>query len=26
MRMRAIRMLQKTPEFVSGKFPRPALF
>ncbi len=24
MRMRAIRMLEKTPEFVSGKFPRPA--
>ena len=24
MRMRAIRMLEKTPEFVSGKFSRPA--
>jgi RNA polymerase sigma factor (sigma-70 family) len=25
MRMRAIRMLEKTPEFTSGRFPRPAL-
>jgi RNA polymerase sigma factor (sigma-70 family) len=25
MRMRAIRMLTKTPEFTSGSFPRPAL-
>jgi RNA polymerase sigma factor (sigma-70 family) len=25
MRMRAIRMLEKTPEFVSGRFPRPAI-
>lgn len=25
MRMRAIRMLAKTPEFTSGSFPRPAL-
>jgi RNA polymerase sigma factor (sigma-70 family) len=25
MRMRAIRMLEKTPEFTSGSFPRPAL-
>jgi RNA polymerase sigma factor (sigma-70 family) len=24
MRMRAIRMLEKTPEFISGRFPRPA--
>lgn len=25
MRMRAIRMLEKTPEFISGSFPRPAM-
>jgi RNA polymerase sigma factor (sigma-70 family) len=25
MRMRAIRMLEKTPEFISGSFPRPAV-
>jgi len=25
MRMRAIRMLEKTPEFISGGFPRPAV-
>lgn len=25
MRMRAIRMLKKTPEFISGRFPRPAM-
>jgi RNA polymerase sigma factor (sigma-70 family) len=25
MRMRAIRMLEKTPEFISGRFPRPAI-
>jgi RNA polymerase sigma factor (sigma-70 family) len=25
MRMRAIRLLEKTPEFTSGSFPRPAL-
>jgi RNA polymerase sigma factor (sigma-70 family) len=25
MRMRAIRMLEKTPEFTSGSFPRPSL-
>jgi RNA polymerase sigma factor (sigma-70 family) len=25
MRMRAIRMLEKTPEFISGRFPRPAV-
>lgn len=25
MRMRAIRMIEKTPEFASGRFPRPAL-
>ena len=25
MRMRALQMLQKTPEFVSGTFPRPAI-
>ena len=25
MRMRAIAMLEKTPEFTSGSFPRPAL-
>ena len=24
MRMRAIRMLRKTPEFIDGRFPRPA--
>jgi RNA polymerase sigma factor (sigma-70 family) len=25
MRMRAIRMLERTPEFISGRFPRPAV-
>jgi RNA polymerase sigma factor (sigma-70 family) len=25
MRMRAIRMLEKTPEFIDGRFPRPAV-
>jgi RNA polymerase sigma factor (sigma-70 family) len=25
MRMRAIRMLEKTPEFISGRFPRPVV-
>jgi len=25
MRMRALEMLEKTPEFGTGRFPRPAL-